>query len=72
MFVGNLHIMIREYFTKCVDTHLVVHGEKGAVQRSVYAQLCTLWISQYMNMTPHVIIILSGNCLIYFKMSTDN
>jgi hypothetical protein len=25
-----------------------------------------------MNMTLHVIIILSGNCLNYFRMSTDN
>ena len=25
-----------------------------------------------LNLTLHVIIILSGNCLIYFKMSTDN
>lgn len=33
--VGNSHIMIREYFMKCVDTHLVVHSESDAVQMHI-------------------------------------
>jgi hypothetical protein len=32
---GYPQIMIREYFMKCVDTHLVVHSEKDAVQCGV-------------------------------------
>jgi hypothetical protein len=59
---GTLWIMIKEYFIKCVDTHLVVHSMEEfmclLVQTHATAIDCEHHEIVSMNLTARVIIML--------------